>query len=251
MKTTAITNKNKLTPKTKQQNQPIGPNHIFAATQGLSLGVVKSKNKDDDLKKAHFLLYKSVGFDGTSYLPSSMEADLFYHTFDALLSSSGAIVNWTFAANSAYDPDVTNTGHQPTGFDQMMAFYDRYKVVACSIEVLGTGTYPGELVIIPTLATTTISSLAMAAEQSRSILGVVTEYEHLRLKKSHSTREIWGLPSLTDEDFSGTASTSPSKLWYYRILYATQDEAQSSTCTLTVRLKYKVQFYEKKVLAIS
>lgn len=39
------------------------------------------------------------------------------------------------SANGIYDPDITATGHQPRGFDQLMTMYDHYVVVGAKIKV--------------------------------------------------------------------------------------------------------------------
>jgi len=38
-------------------------------------------------------------------------------------------------ANGLWDPDTTGSGHQPRGFDQLMALYDHYVVVGAKLKV--------------------------------------------------------------------------------------------------------------------
>ncbi len=42
-------------------------------------------------------------------------------------------VAYVLAANGLYDPDITGTGHQPMGFDQLMSFFQHYVVVSAKI----------------------------------------------------------------------------------------------------------------------
>ena len=42
----------------------------------------------------------------------------------------GSPTNYVFAANGLYDPDISGTGHQPMGFDQMCLFYNHYEVLS-------------------------------------------------------------------------------------------------------------------------
>ncbi len=38
-----------------------------------------------------------------------------------------------YRANSAFDPDLTGTGHQPMGYDQLALFYDHYTIIGSKI----------------------------------------------------------------------------------------------------------------------
>lgn len=40
----------------------------------------------------------------------------------------GAAAAWVFNLSSLFDPSVTGVGHQPTGYDQLMAIYEQYIV---------------------------------------------------------------------------------------------------------------------------
>lgn len=75
-------------------------------------------------------------------MPTSLDVSFKYVdriTIDA--AGSGAIANYIFSANGMYDPDVTGTGHQPTGFDQWLGtssttgFYNHYHVYKSEIKV--------------------------------------------------------------------------------------------------------------------
>ena len=44
-------------------------------------------------------------------------------------SALGAVQR--FNLNNIYDPDRTGVGHQPYGYDQLGAIYNRYRVIAC------------------------------------------------------------------------------------------------------------------------
>ena len=48
----------------------------------------------------------------------------------------GSLASKVFTCNGLYDPDVSGTGHQPRGFDQMMALYDHYVVTKCKMTVM-------------------------------------------------------------------------------------------------------------------
>ena len=51
-------------------------------------------------------------------------------TLDA---GAGLATSHTFVCNSLFDPDFTFTGHQPMGYDQWSAIYERYTVLSSKI----------------------------------------------------------------------------------------------------------------------
>lgn len=52
-----------------------------------------------------------------------------------LNTNSGVATTYTFLLNSAYDPNHTGTGHQPLGYDQMAAIFQKYTVVGARVNV--------------------------------------------------------------------------------------------------------------------
>lgn len=63
---------------------------------------------------------------------------------DQYVLTNGAVgvmgVERVLRLNSLYDPDATGAGHQPYGYDQITAIYQKYKVHACTFEVSWWGT---------------------------------------------------------------------------------------------------------------
>jgi len=47
--------------------------------------------------------------------------------------SIGVAGYYVFSANGMFDPNITGTGHQPMGFDQMCTFYNHYEVIGARI----------------------------------------------------------------------------------------------------------------------
>lgn len=84
------------------------------------------------LRKRHNLP-RRMPFAG---LPNSRFVKLRYCE-EVLLPAAGPSVSsiYTMRANSLYDPNYTGTGHQPRGFDQLMASYNHFKVIKSRINV--------------------------------------------------------------------------------------------------------------------
>lgn len=56
-------------------------------------------------------------------------------TMNATSSGSAVPLVVHFRANSLYDPDLSSSGHQPRGFDELSAIYDHYCVIGSKITV--------------------------------------------------------------------------------------------------------------------
>lgn len=66
-----------------------------------------------------------------------------------VLNSSGGIAYCEYAGNSAYDPDVTFTGHQPYYYDRYSSLYQNYVVLGSKYSVstnVDTGSNQGVMV---------------------------------------------------------------------------------------------------------
>lgn len=79
---------------------------------------------------------KSLPFPNTIVRKLTYEASLQIQAGGSSAGLTGSEQN--FSLNGLYDPDVTNTGHQPYGFDQLCASggpYTRYKVFRCRVTI--------------------------------------------------------------------------------------------------------------------
>lgn len=66
-------------------------------------------------------------------LPQVKSNLIYAQSLDLNPGASGAAAVQVFSCNGLYDPDVSGTGHQPRGFDQLIALYDHYVVIAAKI----------------------------------------------------------------------------------------------------------------------
>lgn len=56
-------------------------------------------------------------------------------TLNATSSGSAVPLIYHFRANSLYDPDLTSSGHQPRGYDELSQIYDHFCVIGSKIKV--------------------------------------------------------------------------------------------------------------------
>lgn len=78
------------------------------------------------------VMLNPVGLNG---LPRKFVAKHKYVTEVQLNPGIDSYAYHDFVLNGLYDPDYTGTGHQPRGFDQMMAFFNHYCVIGAKMFV--------------------------------------------------------------------------------------------------------------------
>lgn len=77
-----------------------------------------------------------TGLSPNNYgFPDRLKTRLRYCDVVQLEATAGNPGLWQFRLSSLYDPDYTGTGHQPQWYDQLVAVYQRYRVLGAKITV--------------------------------------------------------------------------------------------------------------------
>lgn len=98
-------------------------------------GAVSHRDKRSKTENEARLIPGVTG-DGAQYgFPNEIITKLRYCDLLTLHSVNGAMSVNYFSANSIYDPDITNAGHQPMYRDNFASIYDLYVVLGCKITV--------------------------------------------------------------------------------------------------------------------
>jgi len=187
---------------------------------------------------------KPIGF------PDTIKTRLKYSD---VLTISGAAQQYTFRANSLFDPDLTSTGHQPMYYDQYIAVYEKYRVHATTIRIRAvTKADPFQIVIMPSSTVPTITSAAQALETPRAVASdIITQFEPVTFQTTMKTETILGLRGgqIWDTDFSGLFNTNPSDLWYFSLYL--NPLINNLSCVLEIELVFHCEFYDRQPIAIS
>jgi len=106
-------------------------------------GVSKAKASYPPLKRRKAM--RTYSGATASKLPLSVDHQLlrtkqnivlrYHESFQLNPGVAGAPSSYVFRSNSCFDPNVTGTGHQPRGYDQIMAMYQFLAVKEAQIEV--------------------------------------------------------------------------------------------------------------------
>lgn len=166
---------------------------------------------------------------------------------------------YVFSGNSAYDPDVSGVGFQPTGWDQYSALYRFYYVSGSKLrfqvinqsttDVIKVGCFP---------ATQQLSSGDLAtmdpAEWPYSrwaLLGPTSSSRSVKDIKSYmSTKKVYGYRTSTNPNFISAISANPTNQWYWNI-WVTTLVGTSPGFTLSCTMTYYVNFFGRQEIAWS
>jgi len=67
-------------------------------------------------------------------LQTKLRAQLNYSDYFNLdVGVAGTTAEYIFSANGCFDPNITGVGHQPRGFDQLIALYDHFVVIGVKL----------------------------------------------------------------------------------------------------------------------
>lgn len=188
-------------------------------------------------------------------VPNKMFTKMIYvendRTFDPPLGAPGVFV---FSANGLYDPNITQVGHQPRGFDQLMQLYDHYVVLGSTITVQFYNTHANNNICFVALkdSATPQTSLNDYLE-GRNVAykcgtGTLETHSITTITKNFSAKKFLGRSSvLSDPELKGSASANPIEQAYYHIGLGTHSPtADEGTVRFVARISYLVCLIEPK-----
>lgn len=165
---------------------------------------------------------------------------------------------YVFAANGLYDPNITGTGHQPAGFDQLMALYGEYVVTASWIKIVAVNTDPNGQQIVGVAFldnATTSTDVRQYIEQGNSKWSVIDVYKSgspLTLTHQVNIRNVSTQDIFNEDNFAGTASRNPSDTHFWHIFVAPVDlTSNTSPVTVTVEIQYECYFRDPQFVSLS
>lgn len=189
-------------------------------------------------------------------IPDEMWVTLSYTDRRDATSSVGAYA-YVYALNDVYDPDVTGIGSQPLAYDQWVALYNRWVVLASEIEVTCTSRSVSNqlaVAVVPCSSNTLVPTSYEAAAQMRyaKIAATTGGGPSPKIVLKAKVNEVSGVPLQSvqsDDQFSGSNSASPSRRLVWGIF--TETSGASDSFSLSVKIRYKVRFCQVKLADVS
>lgn len=194
---------------------------------------------------------------GRQLLPKQLYNTLTYcETVNVSLSVAG-LGSFLFSCNGMYDPNISGTGHQPRGFDQMMALYDHYTVLKSRMKmtVVSNGNYP----LVCSLGQdddTTISAPNSYDIWEREgfktiIFNSGAQTNPSSLYSWWDAKKVFGGDPQSDPTMQGTSSANPTEQTYFVCYFDGGAAGVSGSVTILVRIEYDVVFDELQSFASS
>lgn len=203
--------------------------------------------KKKTYKKRKMTLYKSP-------VPTVMYTKLRYHTVFNMDPAAGILAYKVFRANGLFDPEVAAGGHQPRGFDQLMALYDHYVCVKSTIRVsfATANTAYNTLNIVALRDSNIISANVndyMEGGNVRSRVAEIRGGGGLNVIKHSFTPRFLGRTNyLADPQLKGSEFSDPTEQAFFHIVTAGMDAAVDPVITnASVVIDYTIALIEPKV----
>jgi hypothetical protein len=200
-----------------------------------------------------------MSFAGFTPLPPMLRVRMKYVSYVDLSSGVTAAVN-VYSANGLYDPDITGTGHQPRGFDQLIALYDHYVVLEskCRAEFLASGQRPYVGVQLQATSTpqTDYIDYAEQARCEHSVGPYYVTYGGITDTRKHEMKfvatQFMGIPDpITSTKLQGSISANPTDGAFFHVFMQHYDGSTAASITAVVTLEYDAVFIEPVPVASS
>lgn len=208
------------------------------------------KRKKRKMSKLQTVTVRQPG----TIVPDRLRTSLSYH--EVIQSNPGALTGgYLYNLNSLYDPNRTGTGHQPMGYDQLVALYNRYRVHGCAYELTVSNlNTPVRFTIAPHNGSGGAADVDDNSESPYSRSIIVNTMSNgggnvKKLKGYIGMKKMMGRTMLDDRD-EATFGTSPSEIATLSLKYESLDGATTiSSINWSIKLKYYTELFDRIALS--
>jgi len=175
-------------------------------------------------------------------------------------ATTGITQDYQFRTNSIFDPDLTFTGHQPLGYDQISPLYDHYRVYSVAYKVViqsATTSYtPATVCVVPTNSSTSIANpIGTAIEHAGSNFKLTSSGANAITL--YGSVDNWILNGKTraqyaaDDVTAAAINTNPTEVLILHVAMACTDDASTLSLAGVIELVYDVEFFDPAQLTRS
>jgi hypothetical protein len=182
--------------------------------------------------------------------PEKAIVSLTYGDVINMTATSGVPNDHRFVLNNVYDPDLTGSGHQPRGYDELKTLYKQFTVIGAAYKVTFTGATSESCLVsaIVNSDSTILSDYKGQIEESGAKYTVVQKRDGGPSTKVVTgyvnMNKFFGENVLDGDEYDNTASTGPGtdRSCFLHLMVTPTDLGTSITDFRTVvEIRYIVQ----------
>jgi len=166
---------------------------------------------------------------------------------------------YVLSLNGLYDPDATGSGHQPRGFDQLLALYDHYVVLEAKARISFANNSAANPCIAfaavrdnTTTATTTTNYMESGNTVFRSLSsdGASNSVANIDITVNPN-RFLGRRDPMSDPELKGSLTSNPSEGAWLHVGAYSCDLYTTCAVSLQVVMEYTVRLIEPKQITAS
>ena len=220
----------------------------------------RKRNKSKFVRRNRARVNQGFSFNRRYPWPTQMRQTLRYmEQWRAANPGVGGISSdYVFSLNGLYDPNITGTGHQPIGFDQLMTFYDHYNVRVARGSVYfksNDSVYTNNIALKIHDDATSITDANTSIENG---------YANMKIMKTIAAEDSpiyridyevdvhkWLGRSVRDPQTRGDAGNNPTEQLYLHVLVWPNESVDSTGGEFFVLMEFDAVFTEPQDLSAS
>jgi len=195
------------------------------------------------------------GFSALSYRTKLT----YYEPAITLYSGASIAGTYVFSANGLFDPDITSTGHQPMGFDQMMLSFEHYVVLGARMTANfrnATTTLPADVSISRNAGTTALTDYVRLVENGnmvRTKLNAINSFDAIStLSLPINIAKFGGVDDILDNpSYEGSLSANPAEQSYFHLSVWNPSTTDAVALNIEAFIEYDVIFREPRKNSLS
>jgi len=203
----------------------------------------------------------STASSATRLNPDRIKLRLAY--VDTFVLGSATTVDRVYNLNSLYDPDFTGAGHQPLGFDQWSALYNRYLVLSCKVKIVFAQGSTGSDTVVGYAGINGLSASGTAVQVREFIESPYSDFyvfgnspgQPSKVFTAHLfPNKITGASKMkyeSDDVYQATISANPSELICLHVFAQDASLSTNVTMTYTIRLEFECLMWDRTFLTSS
>ena len=195
-------------------------------------------------------------------LSTKQDAKLIYAEPGIVLNSTSGICGVrVFQLNSLFDPDLTGVGHQPVGYDQLMALYEEYLVKAVRYKITCQSTSDNNEIIVGV----SINDNSTTQQDPRVYMenGMTNWQVISRIGSGNNTKDFSGYIDLSkvhgvsykeylaETAYKGSQFANPTEGAFLHVWIVAANQSASVGAVAHVELTYSSEFSGGKFTALS